>query len=272
MVVACFTAALACLGARAVDRATSGVLRDREGYMIVRVIAPEGEDGMNRAATALIGMTDIAQAQVMSAGRAAELLRTWAGAAVNQDDLPPLRLIEVTLADDAPASARSEREIVAGLADVGVTAEAIGPPADDGRVADAARLRSTSYLGAGALSAVMALIVLMAARSLAMRRRDLVTVLADLGAPRSDAGLKLSDEAGAAAFLAGAIGAAAAGAAGFFFAGFAFPDVPQSSVLTSLTAGDIAPLIAAPFAAAFAAGLGARLASEALYARASRFG
>lgn len=272
MVVACFTAALACLGARALDRSASGVLRDRQGYMIVRVIAPEGQAGMHSAAAALIGLSSVAEAEVMSSERAAELLQTWSGAPLAAADLPPLRLIEVTLQPDTPAGARVEREIVGALADAGVTAEAIGPPSEDGRAADAVRLRDTAFKAALALSVVMALIVMMAARTLAARKRDLVTVLADLGAPRSMAGLKLADEAGATGFLAGAVGALAAGGAGAVFAGMAFPELRQGDLIAAIAPADIAPLVAAPFIAALAAGIGARFSSEMLYARAARFG
>lgn len=272
MVVACFTAALACLGARSLDRAAADVLRDRTGYIIVRVIAPDGPDGLHRAAAALIGSSDVAEAEVMSTQRAADLLELWSGAAVNSADLPPLRLIEVTMQPDIPAGAQTERAIVALLGEAGVLAEAIGPPDDGGRAAEAGRLRQAALWAALGLSAVMALIVALAARALAARRRDLVTVLADLGATSGEASLRVTDEAGGNGFLAGVLGALAAGAAAAAFASMVYPDLDGRSLLAFLRPADVAPLLAAPVIAALAAGLGARLAAQSMFARAERVG
>lgn len=268
MAIACFTAALACLAARAVDRAAIDVLRDRSGYLIVRVLAPEGDDGLNRAATALIGDPGIAAAEVMSPERAANLIEAWTGGAPPTGELPPLRLIEVTLAPDAPADASAARDLVRTLSDAGVTAEAIGPP-DDPRADQAARLRQAALWGAGGLTGVMALIVALAARAFAGRRRDFVTVMADLGAERGDVSLRLSDEAGGVGFLAGLIGAGAAGAAG---AALLSVVEPNGAWLAGLAPADVAPLIAAPLLAALAAGAGAHFAANALFARAARLG
>lgn len=272
MIVACFTAALACAGARAVDRAAAGVLRDREGYLIVRVMAPEGEDGLHRAAAVLIGAPEVAEAQVMTQSRAAQLLEDWSGSTVRSAELPPLRLIEVTLSPDAPASGRTQRSLVQQLADAGVLAEAIGPPDDNGRANEAMRLRQASLWAAIGISIVMALIVALAARAVATRRRDLLTVMADLGAERGEAVLGVSDEGGAIGFVAGAAGALAAAIAAIAFVHMAYPDHAPRALLRLLAPADVAPLIAAPIVAAMAAALGARLAADAHFMRAARLG
>ncbi len=272
MVVACFTAALACLGARSIDRAAGDVLRDRAGYIIVRVVAPDGPEGLHRAAAALIGSSDVAEAEVISTQRAADLLELWSGAPVNGAELPPLRLIEVTMKPDVPAGAQTERAIVSLLGDAGVLAEAIGPPGDVGRAQEAGRLRQAAFWGAIGLSGVMALIVGLAARALAGRRRDLVTVLTDLGATPAIACLRVADEAGGLGFLAGSLGALAAAAMAAVFASMVYPDLAGRALLSMVRPADIAPLIAAPVIAALAAALGAQLAAQALYARAARLG
>ena len=101
---------------------------------------------------------------------------------------------------------------------------------------------------------------------------DLITVLADLGARRGKVALQLADDAGAAGFFAGVAGAVVAGLAAALAAALAFPELGVMAGRMRLTALDLAPLIAAPFAAALIAGLGARSAAGALYARAERLG
>lgn len=271
MVAACFTAVLACLAARAVDRFTTDSLRGRDAYLIVRITAPEGPEGLNRAAEALRADRAVETADPMSTARAARLLELWSGGSVQGDDLPPLRLIEVMLTPEAPRGDAAERNLVAVLSRAGVSAEAIGPP-DDGAATRARLVRRAAFLAALTTTAAMALIIALAARAMAARRGDLVTVLADLGARRGRVALQLADDAGAAGFFAGIAGALVAGLAAALAAAIAFPEIGATLGRFHLTALDLAPLIAAPFAAALIAGAGARWAAGALYARAARLG
>lgn len=270
MTVAAFTAALACLAARAVDRAALNAQAARQGYMIVRVLSPEGPDGLNDAARILSEDPRIAQIEIMSTARAARLLNGWGVGDVASADLPPLRLIEATLAPRMIADAQLEHDIDTLLSDAGVSAQTIGPPQDDAQAAQAARMRRAALIGAAGLAAVMALIVALAARALAGRRGEDIQVMADLGATRAQACLPLADSAGATGFMAGALGALAAGGAGLALLFSILPEASATPIQTLLAPADIAPLIAAPFIAALAAGFGARLGAETLYARAAR--
>ena len=60
----------------------------------------------------------------------------------------------------------------------------------------------------------MAIIVSLAARGLAARRREMVTVMADLGATRRQTAGRIADEAAVIGLYAGLVGGALAGVAG----------------------------------------------------------
>ena len=60
----------------------------------------------------------------------------------------------------------------------------------------------------------MAVIVSLAARGLAARRREMVTVMADLGATRSQAAGRVADEAAVLGLYAGLVGGVLAGCRG----------------------------------------------------------
>ncbi|MGE3143407.1 MAG: hypothetical protein AB7L65_08805 [Hyphomonadaceae bacterium] len=269
MAVAAFTAALACLGARAADRAAGAALDARQSYVIVRVRAPEGTEGLSAAALALGADARVASVNILSQDRAAALLQRWSRQPVQSAELPPLRLLEVRLTPPAARDAAAPAGIAALLANAGIVADAVTPPPDPAAPA-AERLRRAAAFGALALSGVMALIVALAARGLAARRADFITVLADIGGRRGDACLPVADEAGGAGFLAGALGALAAGAAALMLTAAVFPGMNEAAWRALIAPADLAPLLAAPFVAAFAAGLGARWGAEALYARAAK--
>lgn len=173
---------------------------------------------------------------------------------------------------DVPVGAATERAIVAALGDAGVMAEAIGPPNDDGRADEASRLRQAALWGALGLSAIMALIVALAARTLTGRRRDYIAVMADLGGTSAQTGVQVADEIGGAGFLAGVAGAACAGAGALALGSIVYPALSGPALWRALAPADIAPLLAAPFLAAMAASSGARLAANTFFARAARLG
>ena len=267
--IAAFAVAVAGLGARAVDRMAVGYERERNSYAIVRVIAPDGAPGMTAAQLALAQAPHVTDAVPMSERRAAELLSQWGGAPPAPGDMPPLRLIEVDLAP-AAAQADVKGDIEAALAQGGVTAEVILAPASIAGGGMALRVRNLALLGAGIFAAVMALIVSLAARGVAARRIDYVTVLADLGATAAQAGGRVGDEAAALGLRAGLIGALAAGVVGILMLLMLAPGVTLDSLSRVLQPIDAAPLVIAPALAAIAAGMGARAGAESVHAQAAR--
>lgn len=269
MVVACFTAALACLAARGVDRNTAQLEAERTGYLIVRVLTPDGDAALSTAASTLIADPRIDHAQVMDAARAQALLQAWVGPSVSARDLPPLRLIEVSLEPEAPAPAALQDDLARELQAAGVTAQVIGPP-ENGELDQARRIRDAAVVGALALSIVMALIVALAARTIAQRRKDYLEVMADLGGSPHDAGEHVSDEAGASGFAAGLLGATAAGMAGFSFLAAATGETTLQGLRALLEPADAVALFATPFVAALAAAIGGRWAAGAIYSHAAR--
>jgi hypothetical protein len=88
-------------------------------YAIVRVTAPEGPEGMTAATAALADIPRVTSALPMSAQRVATLVGADPGT------LPDLRLIEVVLSS---TGGDAYGDIVAALAQVGVTAEVEGLP------------------------------------------------------------------------------------------------------------------------------------------------
>lgn len=203
---AVFAAVAAALAARAVDRMAVDYEQARRSYAIVQVIAPEGPAGIAAAETALSSAPHVLNAAPMTARRAAALLAQWGGGEVSEGDLPPLQLIEIEL-EPNPDTIDLSGDIVAALAQGGVTAEVVEAPdaASGGGVAG--RVRSAAFWGSTLFAGVMAVIVGLAARTLAARRRELVTVMADLGATRSQAAGRIADEAAVLGLYAGVIGA-----------------------------------------------------------------
>jgi cell division transport system permease protein len=268
---AVFAAVSAGLAARAVDRLAANYEEQRRNYAIVRVVAPEGPEGLAAAEAALAQSPYVSSAAPMTAGRAAAILGQWGGNDIRAEDLPPLRLIEIELANTSEGTDLSG-DIVAALAQGGVTAEVIEAPdaASGGGVAS--RVRLVAYGGAGAFALVMAIIVSLAARSLAARRRELVTVMTDLGATRGQAAGRIADEAAILGLYAGLAGALLAGLAGIAIMLLAVPGVSFESLPGMIALFDLAPVAAAPVVAAIAAGLGARAAAGYFHGQASRLG
>src|SRR5689334_1157962 len=140
---AAFAAAAAGLVARAVDHVAVGYENARHGYAVVRVLAPEGPLGIAAAVAALESAPHVTSAEPMTAGRAAELLAQWGGSPVSAADIPALRLIEIDLAP-APPHTDVSGDIVASLAQGGVTAQVIEAPDNGSGSGWAARVRAIS--------------------------------------------------------------------------------------------------------------------------------
>jgi cell division protein FtsX len=268
---AAFAAASVGLAARAVDRVAVGYEQSRNAYAIVRVLAPDGPTGMAAAETALAGAPHVTSAAPMTAGRAAALLGEASGEAIDPAHMPDLRLIEIELAPTAP-HIDVAGDIVAALAAGGVTAEVIEAPNDASGGGLAPRARNAALWGALIFSAMMAVIVWLAARGLAARRREMVTVMCDLGATRSQAAGRIADEAAVSGLYAGAVGSAFAAVTAFIVLLLVVPGATLNSVPNMILLVDFLPIVATPMGAAIAAGAGARAAAGAFHAQAARLG
>lgn len=264
---AAFAAAAAGLAARGVDRVAANYEAARLNYAIVRVLAPEGPAGIAAAELALAQAAQVTSAAPMTAGRAAALL----GGEVRAEDMPALRLIEIELAA-APAHVDVSGDLVAALAQGGVTAEVIEAPDDSAGAGLATRVRNAAFWGAVAFALVMAIIVSLAARGLAARRREMVTVMCDLGATQGETAGRIADEAAVMGLYAGLIGGVLAGFAGFVVLILAIPGVSLDALIGMILPVDLTPIAAAPLGAAIAAGAGARAAASYFHAQAARLG
>jgi len=260
---AAFAAAAAGLAARAVDRVAAEYDAARSNYAIVRVIAPEGPAGMAAAELALAQAPLVTSAAPITAARAAEILAPLSGA-----EMAPTQLIEIELVS-APPGTDAAGDIVAALAQGGVTAE-VFEASDDGGLTG--RVRAAAFWGAIAFALVMAVIVWLAARSLAARRREMVTVMCDLGATRSQAAGRVADEAAVLGLYAGLVGGALAGLVGLIVLWLAIPGVSLDALPRMILPVDLLPIAAAPLGTAIAAGTGARAAAGYFHAQAARLG
>ncbi|MEZ5995386.1 MAG: hypothetical protein R3C25_06500 [Hyphomonadaceae bacterium] len=267
---AAFAAAAAGLAARAVDRVAVGYEQARTAYAIVRVEAPDGPEGMAAAEQALASAPHVTSAAPMTAGRAAALLGELGGG-VPPEDMPAPRLIEIELAPASPQTDVSG-DIVAALAQGGVTAEVIAAPDEGAGGGLAARVRAAALWGSILFGLMMGVIVWLAARGLAARRREMVTVMCDLGATRGQTAGRIADEAAVLGLYAGAAGGALAGAAAVIALLLAIPGASLETLPAMILPIDLAPVLAAPLGAAIAAGAGARAAAGYFHGQAARLG
>lgn len=266
LAVAAFAAVAVGLSARAAHRLADQYDADRRSYAIVTVVAPEGPEAMAAAEAALQHAPHVTSAAPMTAGRAAAFL----GLADSQD-LPPLRLIEIELEPD-PEATDVAGDIVAALAGGGVTAEVVQAPDDSASGGVAGLVRAAALWGALAFALIMAVIVSLAARSLAARRREVVTVMTDLGATQAQCAARIADEAALLGLYAGLAGAALAGAVGIIVVLLAVPGARLETLPEMIRPFDLVPIVAAPLGAAVAAGIGARAAASYFHLRAARLG
>ncbi len=267
---AAFAATAAGLAARAVDRMAVHYEQTRASYAIVRVEAPEGPEAMATAQAALAQAPQVTRAAPMTAERAAALLAQWGGRSVSPADMPALQLIEIELAPNAGDDVGGELE--AALATGGVTVEVVRAPESASGGGVAGRVRNAALWGAGLFALVMALIISLAARGLAARRRELVTVMADCGATQGQAAGRIADEAAVLGLFAGLAGGLLAGAAGLIVLMVAIPGAGLDALRDMILPIDLAPIAAAPLGAAIAAGAGARAAAGFFHGQAARLG
>lgn len=268
---AAFAAAAAGLAARGVDRVAVDYEQQRRDYAIVRVLAPDGPAGMAAAEAALASAPHVTSAAPMTAGRAAALLGQASGEIIDPATVPDLRLIEIELAPVSP-NADVSGDIVAAMAAGGVTAEVIQAPDDASGGGLAPRVRNAAFWGAAVFAAMMAVIVWLAARGLAARRREMVTVMCDLGATRAQTAGRIADEAAVLGLYSGAVGAACAAVAGVIVLLLVIPGATLNSVVGMILPIDLVPIVATPLGSAIAAGAGARAAAGAFHAQAARLG
>lgn len=271
LVFAAFAAAAAGLAARAADRLAVHYESERNAYAIVRVLAPEGSAGLMAAEAALAQAPYVSSAARMTANRAAALLTQWGGTEISAADVPALRLIEIEMTPVGP-NVDAAGDITAALAQGGVTAEVIAAPAEVAGGGVAARVRTAALWGAVAFGVLMAIIVSLAARGLAARRRELVTVMCDLGATRTQAAGRIADEAAVMGLYAGLLGGALAGVSALVVMLLVIPGASAEALSTMILPIDLAPIVAAPLGAAVAAGAGARSAAAYFHAKAARLG
>ncbi len=263
---AAFAAVAAGLAARGVDRVAAWYQANESNYMIVQVQAPEGDAGITAAQLALANSQHVVAVTPVSGSRAAEFL----GGSVRAEDLPEdLRLIEVEVAPAAP-QVDVAGDLVAALAQGGVTAEVFGNGTAEGGLAT--WTRSAAFWGSIAFALVMALIISLSARGLAARRREMVTVMCDLGATQGKAAGRVADEAAVMGLYAGLIGGALAGVAGLIVLMLVIPGVSLDALPRMILPVDLVPIAAAPLVAAISAGAGARAAASYFHAQAARLG
>lgn len=268
---AAFAAAAAGLAARGADRLAVGYEQSRTAYAIVRVLAPDGPAGMAAAETALASAPHVTSAAPMTAGRAAALLSEASGEPIDPAHVPDLRLIEIEL---APASSQADvsGDIVAALAAGGVTAEVIEAPDSASGGGLAPRVRNAAFWGAVIFGAMMAVIAWLAARGLAARRREMVTVMCDLGATRSQTAGRIADEAAVLGLYAGVAGGVLAAVAGVIVLLLAIPGTTLNTLPSMILPIDLVPIAAAPLFTAIIAGAGARAAAGQFHGEAARLG
>jgi cell division protein FtsX len=266
---AAFAAAAAGFGARAADRLAVSYEAQRASYAIVRVLAPEGPTAIAAAEAALTRSPHVVRAAPMTAERAANLLAQWGDSPVSAADMPALRLIEIDLAPGA-AGADVSGDIVATLAQGGVTAELIGAPVSGSGGELAGFVRNAALWAALAFGGVMAAIVSLSARSLAARRRELVIVMADVGATRTRTAGHIGDEAALIGLYAGGVGAVLAALTAALVLLALIPEATIETLPDMLLPIDLLPIVAAPLGAALAASLGARAAAGFFHGQAAR--
>ncbi|MBL8551483.1 MAG: hypothetical protein JNJ73_15970 [Hyphomonadaceae bacterium] len=266
---ACFAAAAAGIFARVVSNMADRWAHESTGIAVVRIFASDAPDTLAVAERVIEAAPEVADAEIITANRAAAMLAEWGGTDVRPSDLPPLRLLEVDFALRAPPDA--PRRLERRLAAAGLAAQVVTPRGVASEATRSAQvLRLSAAAGAVFLCLIMALIVAFSARSYAQRRGDLIAAMADVGAGRGKAESAVGDEAAAAGLYAGIIGAAVAALGGFGLVYWFSPTSGPMEILRSLTLFDVAPVLATPAVAALAAMLGARGAAGALHARAAR--
>jgi len=261
---AAFAAAAAGLAARAVDRLAANELRELARYAVVRVVAPDDPAAMGVAQAALARAAHVVSATPASPERTAAMM----GGSIAPEDLPAVRLIELELSGEAPPDIGGALQAV--LSGAGVTADVVTAPPETR--AGPNRIRTAAFWGALLFALVMALIISLAARGLAARRRELVTVMTDCGATQAQTAGRIADEAAVLGLWAGVAGGALAALAGGIVLMVAIPGAGIDTLRDMILPVDLIPIAAAPLGGAIAAGAGARAAAGLFHGQAARLG
>jgi cell division protein FtsX len=269
MAAACFAAAAAGLLARAANFMADRWAHETTGVAVVRILATDAPDALLTAEQAIAAAPHVASAQIVTAERAASMMEDWQSGEVRPSDLPPLQLVEVDFSLTAPRDA--PERLKQHLLQQGLAVDVVSPQSSQTVAARSARsMRIAALIGAAFLSVLMAVVIALSARALALRHADLITALADAGATSSRAGQELGEMAMRTGLWAGVVGAAGAGLVAFAAIYLSSPSSSPLGILTGTHPLDWAPLLLTPPLAALCANLGARAGAAALHARASR--
>lgn len=268
LAVAAFAAACIGLAARAIDHLATAYEQQSQSFAYVQIDAPSGPADMAAAEVALAHSPLVASAAPVSPEQAAEMLRPPGGETLAPEVIASLRIIEIELTPEA-LNRNFVAEIEAALLQAGVSAQVIGGSTSSAGSGVLESARSFAFWGAILFAIVMAIIVALGARGLAARRREQITVMADLGATRSQTAGRIADEAAVMGLYAGAVGGLLAAMAGAI-ALVVITGASTAELRALILPVDFAPIIAAPLVAAMAAGLGARTAAGYFHGQAAR--
>ncbi|WP_333586790.1 cell division protein FtsX [Phenylobacterium sp.] len=261
--VLCFLACLTALGVIAADRAAQGWTDQLTGEMtvIVRPKANETPDtAAARAAETLAGVEGVAEVRAIEREKAEALIAPWLGDAADLADLPVPRLVAVTLAKEAPATADALTRALRARGLDAVVDDHSAWMADIQRGAALAR-----WVGLGVfavITAAAAAVIAFATRAGLAARREVVELLHHTGAEDRFIARLFQARFARMAATAGLIGAAAAALLG---AGLRLAGGGQGlSPVLPVAWSDLLAVLPCPLAAALVAALAARLTATAL--------
>lgn len=261
--VLCFLACLTALGVIAADRAAQGWTDQLTGEMtvIVRPKANETPDtAAARAAETLAGVEGVAEVRAIEREKAEALIAPWLGDAADLADLPVPRLVAVTLAQEAPATADALTRALRARGLDAVVDDHSAWMADIQRGAALAR-----WVGLGVfavITAAAAAVIAFATRAGLAARREVVELLHHTGAEDRFIARLFQARFARMAATAGLIGAAAAALLG---AGLRLAGGGQGlSPVLPVAWSDLLAVLPCPLAAALVAALAARLTATAL--------
>ena len=261
--VLCFLACLTALGVIAADRAAQGWTDQLTGEMtvIVRPKANETPDtAAARAAETLAGVEGVAEVRAIEREKAEALIAPWLGDAADLADLPVPRLVAVTLAQEAPATADALTRALRARGLDAVVDDHSAWMADIQRGAALAR-----WVGLGVFAVITAAagaVIAFATRAGLAARREVVELLHHTGAEDRFIARLFQARFARMAATAGLIGAAAAALLG---AGLRLAGGGQGlSPVLPVAWSDLLAVLPCPLAAALVAALAARLTATAL--------
>jgi cell division protein FtsX len=267
--IACFLAVTAGLAARLADRTANSWNDALRGGLTARILAPEGAEGLNQAALQMNGIDGVRTVRIVTAERAAQLLRHWGGPEIRAEDLPALRLLEFS-ATRAPTT-NWLATVQSAMRAAGFQTEIYGPGPAVRDAAENATFLAKAAIAIGAMLAGAGLLTAgLAGRARAAIDRELIAPLADMGATRGQVSGAFAVRSAVEGFAAGLVGAFAAIALGFWLLSLTTPDLPFAEWGQRLDPTDGAPILAAPVLAALLAAAGARAACNRLYEQAAR--